>query len=183
VNIKTLSIVAVALAALVAGYWFGQHKQANTAENNSEQVLTSSTPARLIDFSLPDIEGKSRKLSEWQGQVIILNFWATWCPPCRDEIPMFLEFYEKLHPRGLEIIGVAIDKKEDVETYMDTMLIDYPVLMGDEATLTLMRRYGNRVGSLPYNVLINRNGKILHTKKGSYTHPELETLLKPLFKE
>jgi thiol-disulfide isomerase/thioredoxin len=178
VNFKTVSLVLVAVAALGAGYWFGEYRKPD-----AETAAVSTTPTRLIDFTLPDMKGKPRKLSAWQGQVIILNFWATWCPPCRDEIPMFLEYYEKLHPRGLEIIGVAIDKKEDVETYMDTMLIEYPVLMGNETTLALMRRYGNRVGSLPYNVLINRAGQVLHTKKGSYTHPELEALLKPLFKK
>lgn len=177
-NFKTISMTLVAIVALAAGYWFGEYRQIETGQSTA-----SATTENLIDFTLPDMDGKPRKLSEWQGKVIIINFWATWCPPCREEIPMFLEFYEKHKSQGLVFIGVAIDKKEDVAEYMDTMFIDYPILMGDETTLELMRRYGNRVGSLPYNVLIDRNGKILNTKKGSYTHPELDALLKPLFKK
>jgi thiol-disulfide isomerase/thioredoxin len=177
VNIKTVSIILVAIIALAAGYWIGQNRSGELAPTNS------TTPTKLIDFTLPDMTGKPRKLSEWQGKIIIVNFWATWCPPCRKEIPMFIEYYEKYRAQGLVFVGVAIDKKEDVEDYIDTMFISYPILMGDEATLALMRRYGNRVGSLPYNVLIDRDGTILNTKKGSYTHPELDALLKPLFKK
>jgi len=84
---------------------------------------------------------------------------------------------------GLEIIGVAIDKKEDVADFIDTLFIDYPVLIGGTEMMAMMRRYGNRVGSLPYNVLIDRDGTILGTKKGAYTHAELEALLTPLFKK
>ena len=177
-NIKTILIILVAAAALTAGFWFGQARQ-----NNTESVNSGATPIKLIDFTLPDITGKPRKLSEWQGRVIILNFWATWCPPCRKEIPMFLDYYEKYRGQGLEIIGVAIDKKEDVEAFIDTLFINYPVLLGGTEMMTMMRRYGNRVGSLPYNVLIDRDGKILNTKKGAYTHAELEALLTPLFKK
>ena len=96
---------------------------------------------------------------------------------------MFLDYYEKYRGQGLEIIGVAIDKKEDVEAFIDTLFINYPVLLGGTEMMTMMRRYGNRVGSLPYNVLIDRDGKILNTKKGAYTHAELEALLTPLFKK
>lgn len=173
----------VAIAALAAGYWLGEVRLAENGPQESAQGITSTTPTKLIDFTLPDMEGKPRKLSEWQGKVIIVNFWATWCPPCRKEIPMFIEYYEKYRSQGLVFVGVAIDKKEDVEDYIDTMFISYPILMGDEATLELMRRYGNRVGSLPYNVLIDRDGTILSTKKSAYTHTELAALLKPLFKK
>lgn len=179
---KTVLIVLVATAALAAGVWFGQGRLNNSDSDSSSQNL-STTPTKLIDFTLPDITGKPRKLSEWQGKIIILNFWATWCPPCREEIPMFLDYYEKYRGDGLEIIGVAIDKKEDVADFIDTLFIDYPVLIGGTEMMIMMRRYGNRVGSLPYNVLIDRDGTILNTKKGAYTHAELEALLTPLFKK
>jgi len=178
-NKKSFPILAVAIAALAAGYWFGTGRQPETSKQ--PQGVVSTTPTRLLDFTLPDLEGKKHNLSDWQGKVIVVNFWATWCPPCRTEIPMFLEYYAKYRDRGLVFIGVAIDKKEDVETYVDTMFIDYPILLGNETSLDLMTQYGNRVGSLPYNVLIDRNGDIVNTKKGSYTHAELEKLLKPLF--
>ena len=167
-------LLATALAALVAGYWLSQSLRTPTP--------TSQTAAgTLIEFTLPDLEGKLRRLSEWSGKVIVLNFWATWCPPCREEIPLFIDLQRKYAGRGLQVIGIAIDKKEDVAAYRAAMGINYPLLIGAEDALAIMARYGNSYGSLPYSVIISSHGEIIAHKQGAYTRPELEKLVIPLF--
>src|SRR6266516_878077 len=95
-------LVAAALTALAAGYggfqWFS-HRQ-------SQEAATV-----LVDFSLPDLDGKTRWLSEWRGRVIVLNFWATWCAPCREEIPMLIELQKRHEDHGVRIVGVALDHR------------------------------------------------------------------------
>lgn len=173
--VRLLTLIAFAAVMFLPGPAF--------AAADSLLMDVPKNPVPAYDFNASLVTGKKVKLSDFKGKVVFLNFWATWCPPCREEIPMFLKYYEKYRSQGLVFIGVAIDNKEDVEAYIDTMFIDYPILMGNEETLELMRRYGNRVGSLPYNVLIGRDGTILNTKKGAYTHSQLEALLKPLFEK
>ncbi|GMR03903.1 MAG: TlpA disulfide reductase family protein [Gammaproteobacteria bacterium] len=171
--LKNSILLATALAALVAGYWLSQSLRTPTP--------TSQTAGTLIEFILPDLEGKPHRLSEWGGKVIVLNFWATWCPPCREEIPLFIDLQRKYAGRGLQVIGIAIDKKEDVAAYRAAMGINYPLLIGADAGLEIMARYGNSYGSLPYSVIINPHGEIIARKQGAYTRPELEKLIIPLF--
>lgn len=164
-----ISAVLVAGIAMVAGIWLAQQQR-------KPSVLG---PASMIPFTLPDTKGVSQKIEQWQGKVVLLNFWATWCPPCREEIPAFVEVQEQFGAKGFQIIGVAIDNKDDVTDFMDTFFINYPVLLGDDKTLNLMSQYGNRIGSLPYSVIMDRQGKIVARKIGAYTKKNLVKLIKP----
>ncbi|MEK9133990.1 MAG: TlpA disulfide reductase family protein, partial [Pseudomonadota bacterium] len=98
-------LLIAAVLALAGGYWIAQSMRP------TEQVATTLTygGGELIDFTLPDLEGKKRSLHEWRGKVIVLNFWATWCPPCREEIPLFISLQKKHPADDLQVIGVAID--------------------------------------------------------------------------
>lgn len=170
---RTGFLVTTALIALVAGHGV------------SQWVFRSQDPepgAVLADFSLPDLRGKTRWLSEWQGRTIVLNFWATWCAPCREEIPLFIEFQKRYEGGGLQIVGIAIDNQTAVAEYAKTMRINYPLLLAEEAGISIMSRYGNTRGGLPYTVIISHSGAIISRKLGSYKEKELETLLKPLVK-
>ena len=167
---KELILVSlVAAMALAAGMWFALSPSPPAAEPGD----------RLVAFTLPDLKNEPHAINEWLGKLMVLNFWATWCPPCREEIPVFIELQEQYAERGLQIIGVAIDHKQDVADYADGMFINYPVLLGDEKTLAIMARYGNRIGTLPYSVVIAPDGRIVGRKMGAYTRTELETQLKP----
>lgn len=130
------------------------------------------------EFSLPDLQGQARQLSEWRGKLILVNFWATWCPPCREEIPLFIELQREAGARGFQIVGIAIDDPAAVAEYSREMGINYPVLLaGDD--LDLLGRYGNRTASLPYTVLIGPDGLPLARKLGAYRAEELRQLLDP----
>jgi peroxiredoxin len=129
------------------------------------------------DFTLPDLDGRKRSLKDWRGQVVLLNFWATWCPPCREEIPLFLDMQRRYGDKGLQIVGVSVDDAAAVVAYARRLKINYPLLLAENEGLDLMASYGNSHGSLPYSVLIGADGAILARKLGAYGRKELESAL------
>lgn len=139
----------------------------------SVPVVSGARP----DFALPDIEGKPRHVSEWDGQLLVVNFWATWCAPCREEIPIFIELQERYGPQGLQFVGIAIDKLENVTAYVDEVGINYPVLLGQLAAIEVGRSYGNEAGGLPFTVVVDRQGQIAFAKSGLFTPEEAESLI------
>lgn len=169
--LRNFLLLAAALGALLAGVVLSKSLRPPALE---------ATPTAAIDFALPDLEGRERTLSEWRGQVILLNFWATWCPPCREEIPLLIRKHERYAGQGLAIIGIAIDRKQAVDDYRRDLDIPYPILMAEQEGLKLLASYGNRPGSLPYSVIIDRDGAIADRKLGIYRDTELEERLRPL---
>ena len=173
---KNFLLLVFAVLALLGGYWAAQSLR-------SEPVATTSLSyggGTMIDFTLPEVDGRKHSLSEWRGKVIVLNFWATWCPPCREEIPLLVELQKKRGADGLQIIGVAIDNKTAVMLYSRSAGINYPILMGADDTLDLVARYGNSSGALPFTVIIDRSGSIAVRKLGPFNKTELESLIEPL---
>lgn len=174
---KNLLLLITALLALVGGYWIAQlmHKEA---------PITTPTygGGEMIDFTLPDLEGNNRSLSEWRGKVILLNFWATWCPPCREEIPLFISLQKKHQADNLQVIGVAIDSLKAVKVFHQSARINYQILIGEDLSMPLVAQYGNRMESLPYTVIIDRTGSIAVRKLGAFSPTELENMVEPLLK-
>jgi thiol-disulfide isomerase/thioredoxin len=173
---KNLLLLIAAVLALIGGYWLAQ-----TLRSEPE---TTTTPTygggEIISFTLPDLDGRKHSIEEWRGKVIVLNFWATWCPPCREEIPLLIALQKKRAAEGLQVVSVAIDNETAVRPYRQSAGINYPVLMGGDEALDLVARYGNRMGSLPFTVIIDRRGAIAARKLGAFTRNELESLVEPL---
>jgi len=132
------------------------------------------------DLRLPDLQGVVRNIGEWDGKVVVVNFWATWCPPCKREIPTFIKLQDIYGPRGVQFIGVAIDDDAAVRDYVKTMGINYPVLIGDSDAIDTSKRYGNHLGALPYTAIIDRAGKITYVQYGELTADVAEQTIKPL---
>lgn len=118
--------------------------------------------ARFTDLA----NSKPISLPSLRGQVTVVNFWATWCSPCRDEMPMLDKLARQLGPRGLTVVGVALDNKADVLPFVKQLKISYPIWLGDADTINLMRSAGNLSGGLPYTVVLDRNGKTVATLIG-----------------
>lgn len=133
--------------------------------------------AALAAARYPDLDGRVRRLTEWNGGILVCNFWATWCAPCREEIPILLSAREKFHPSGVEMVGIAIDNAPKVQEYVSNMHISYPVLIAEASGLDLMRELGNAPGGLPYTVVASRSGDIVATKLGAFKADELDVLL------
>lgn len=131
----------------------------------------------LLSASFPDLDNRTRQLSEWRGKVLVCNFWATWCAPCREEIPILVAARRKYGPRGAEIVGIAIDSAVKVRQFSASFDISYPVLLAGTDGLELMRQLGNSSGGLPYTVIGDRQGALVHRKLGALTAGELDGLL------
>ena len=105
---------------------------------------------------------------------MVCNFWATWCPPCREEIPMLIALSKKMEPKGVEVVGIAVDYAAKVRDFVKDYKVTYPVLVAGPDGLDLMRAAGNEVGGLPYTAFLDRQGKIVHEKLGALSQAEVD---------
>ena len=128
--------------------------------------------AALMAAELSDLAGRRRKLSEWKGKIIVCNFWATWCQPCREEIPMLMALNTQMASKGVQVVGIAVDYASKVSAFAQDYKITYPILVAGPAGLDLMRASGNQVGGLPYTAFVDREGKIASTKLGALKESE-----------
>jgi len=172
-------VLTSALLALVmlagASYYAWQHSGQQAAPASSQAGSTA-----LMQASLKDLAGKMQPLAQWRGKVIVVNFWATWCPPCREEIPEFIKLQEKYHEHGLIFVGIALDQQDKVQAFADETGINYPVLLGELEAIDLAKKSGNRLGGLPFTVVLDRHGNIAATEMGELKQARLESLIKPL---
>lgn len=167
---EALILGGVAIAAAAAGFLAGPLLLQRRPEGS----------AALRAASFTDLQGRPRGIDEWRGRVLVVNFWATWCPPCREEIPILMAARHKHVANGVEIVGIAIDHAEKVREYTDSMKINYPILIADASGLDLVRSLGNSAGGLPYTVFLDREGGVGKTKLGAVKQEELESLLREM---
>lgn len=143
----------------------------------SPEVVGTASP----EVRLPDLEGKRRTLADDYGdRVILLNFWATWCPPCLEEIPALMALQEELGPDGLQVIGLALDETQAIREFVREHEVSYPVLIGGEEAFALSERFGNLPATLPYTAVIDREGIIRAVHRGALTREEAAGLVRPL---
>jgi thiol-disulfide isomerase/thioredoxin len=133
--------------------------------------------AALAGASFLDLAGHRRNFAEWRSRVLVCNFWATWCAPCREEIPLLVSAWEKYAPQGVEVVGIAVDNAAKVAEFARTYKVRYPVLLGEADGLDLMRKLGNNGGGLPFTVFLDRKGRVATTKLGALHAAELEGIL------
>lgn len=175
-----LALVAVGIAAAILNnYYLKKLAMERAVEREDTSVLVGR---KGPDFMLPDLDGFPRKLSEWDGRVVALNFWASWCKPCRREMPSFIRLQEQYGPQGLQFIGVALDKREAIVEFLAELdaAVNYPQLMGEDDGIDLAKAYGNAFGILPYTVFIGRDGLIAHVQYGELTERKAEELIRRL---
>jgi len=139
--------------------------------------------SELLAASLPDLVGRKRHLAEWKGSVILCNFWATWCAPCREEIPMLDALRGEYARFGFEVVGIAIDNGAKVREFASKYAISYPILIAEAEGLDLMRKLGNTAGALPFTVILDRSGKILSRKLGILRKDAISKQIKKLISD
>ena len=120
----------------------------------------------LPRFELTDIDGVLRSPEDYDGKVLVINFWASWCGPCREEMPILVDLQKKYGDRGLQIIGIALDNLEAVKAFAVSYGVDYPLLLGEPAATRLGMQLGNKIGGIPYTIVVDRNGKVVHQIAG-----------------
>ena len=134
----------------------------------------------LYAITLPDLQNKLQKIDQWRGKVVVVNFWATWCAPCRKEIPMFVKMQEKHGSKGLQFVGISIDQVDKTAEFARNFDVNYPNLIGTFDAVEISRLAGNQQRALPYTVILDRQGRISATELGGLTQEKLEALVNPL---
>ena len=168
---EALILGAIGAGAAVAGALLG-----------ALALQAQSGAADLLAAPFRDLSGARRTLREWRGRVVLCNFWATWCAPCREEIPMLVVVREVFAAKGAEIVGIGIDQAAKVEEFARTYGVTYPVLIAEADAIELMRRLGNALGGLPYTVVVDRVGAVAHRRLGALTRAEVEGVLEGLLR-
>jgi len=169
------ALVLVAVAATVLGYLLGQERQ--EAPPGEPPVAGARVPDTRPLFSLQDTQGQARSIAEWDRSALLINFWATWCAPCRREIPLLNELRAQYADRGFEVIGVAVDFRDDVLEYMKTTPIDYPVLIGEQDGLEVAQAFGMQTMGFPATVFTDRDGRIVTIHVGELHADQAEVIL------
>ena len=160
---RTSLLMAVAVLFTVAGVVLQWYRQ---------QPPISPAVAALFGQTLADATGRPQRLSQWQGRPVLVNFWATWCPPCVQEMPE-LSALQKQRSANLQIIGIGIDSPSNIRDFSQRLDLSYPVLVGGIDATELARTLGNQSGGLPYTVLIDARGQVRKTYRGRLKMPEL----------
>jgi len=175
-NIAILGFAVLVIAAMLfIGSNIARKRQAEAARTGSlvvGQIVGKPAP----DFTLQTLDGKKVTLSDLRGKAVVLNFWATWCPPCKVELPWFVDFQKQYGPKGLQIVGISEDEggKEKVQAFVKEMGVTYPIAVDDD---TVARKYGD-VEDLPTTFYIDRNGKIVQFAMGLADRSEIEDKIK-----
>lgn len=142
-----------------------------TAENGS------GADARLGEVWFNDLAGKPQHFSQWSGKVLVVNFWATWCPPCKEEMPEFTRVQAEWAQRGVQFVGIAVDEAQEVQSYLAANPVNYPILIGEPGGPEWAAELGDALQVLPFTAIIGRDGKVVRVKSGPYLREELIEVL------
>jgi thiol-disulfide isomerase/thioredoxin len=130
----------------------------------------------LFAASMPDLAGKQTSLAQWRGKVLVVNFWATWCVPCREEIPDFIRMQAEFADKGVQFVGIAADHADKVALFSNEFQINYPLLIGNYGALDLAKRMGNRISALPFTVVLDRSGRLVYRQLGIFKPDRIRSI-------
>lgn len=140
-----------------------------TAGGQVTRSSSAESTDQAADFRFTDQHGEEHRFSDWDGRVRVVNFWATWCPPCVHEIPMLVSVQESLRARGVQFVGVAVDDPEDAFAMAKELGMNYPTMADSRRTLDLLHAYGNRAAALPFTAFVDSQGSIRDRHTGALT--------------
>lgn len=193
---KVITLAVVTALALGAGFgayhlvrpqfksWVASQSPLLPSKAEARVLKTQAQPPRHGDaigfnVTLQNLSGRKRDISEWKGNLILLNFWAPWCAPCRQEIPLLKSLQKRYGDRGLQIIGLALATPKSAHRYASEAGINYPVLLGPAGKIArLGEAYGDTLQALPFSVLINRQGKVVARHLGELKQAQARRWLK-----
>ena len=137
----------------------------------------SASPGVIYAAKFPDAQGRSQPLAQWDRRLLVVNFWATWCGPCKEEMPILKNLQAKFGSRGLQIVGIAADTQSNVANFGKSIDINYPLLVAETGAIEFSRRMGNRLGLLPHTLVLKPGGEIIYSKLGSVSEVEMTEII------
>ena len=164
-----LMLGGFALLAAAVGYRLG------VSGKGAETAAPPALP--VFELVLADLKGQPQALGQWRGKLLIVNYWATWCPPCREEMPGFSRLQEKYRDKGVQFVGISIDNVAKIVEFQKTTPVSYPLLIGDIGVMENSAALGNTRQALPFTAVFDQQGQLSATKLGRYAEADLERLL------
>ena len=164
---KNIAIAIVLIGLLIAGVATYQFQDQSEEESAPPEPMAAAAVDSSIDFALPDLDGTMRQLSDWNGKGRLVNFWATWCAPCRREIPLLKKTQAAHGEDGIQVIGIAVDFPEQVVAYAEEAQFNYPILVGQEDAMAAAEASGIDFIGMPFTMVIAPDGELLKTHTGA----------------
>jgi thiol-disulfide isomerase/thioredoxin len=169
---RALMAAAVGGVAAVAGYGTHLWRIGSLGASPEDDAARAILGSRLTT-----LDGHPQTLESYRGQILIINYWATWCAPCREEIPLFVRFQQEYASNSVQFIGIAIDQADKVRDFAREFRINYPLFIGGIDAVGLSRKAGNKAGVLPYTLILDRSGSIASSLVGELNESRLRTQL------
>lgn len=174
---KMLNHIGTLIAIVVLGFIIQKVFLSPTGSLNTDRDTSQMTTNVFFATTLQDEMNNSQALSQYKGKVLVVNFWATWCPPCREEMPELSALHEAFSSQNVMVLGVAIDEIALVKSFSEETPVSYPLLVAEDEGMALSAQLGNDKGVLPYTIIIDANGSVVETFFGRITKPMLVAAL------
>lgn len=177
IRLRQLAFIGLAIAAAGLGLLAGKHFVPTDRAAPLAPEQGQAGVAQLFEKTLNDAAGQPHPLAQWRGKTLVVNFWASWCPPCRNEMPAFSRQQQAFSDKNVQFVGIALDSSAAVAAFQQQIPSSFPLLIGDPETSSLARMLGNSRMALPYTAIIDRQGTLRHTQAGEMHESELVALL------
>ena len=166
-------LAGLALLAAIVGFQLG-------LKGKSVETSVAAPGLPIFDVALVDLKGQTQSLGQWRGKILIVNYGATWCHPCREEMPGFSRLQDKYRDKGVQFVGISIDTVDKIVEFQKATPVNYPLLIGDMSVMENSAKLGNTRQALPFTAVFDRAGRLAATKLGRLTEPELDAQLSEL---
>ncbi len=174
---KNIFAVLTLIATAAFGYFFYAGLEQETAPATSQVVAPAPAHNTRVDFTLPDLEGNEHQISEWDGKARLINFWATWCAPCRREIPLLKKTQTAHAENNLQVIGIAVEDLEPVIAYAEEAEFNYPVLIGQEDAMAAAEASGIDFIGLPFTMIVAPDGQLIKAHIGEIHEDQMALII------